>query len=65
MFCEWDWGSTQHGVCLIADGGAVIKRWMAAHTDHELSTVLAELGTLCVVASTPIAIERAKVWLLG
>jgi len=65
MFCGWDWGSTHHGVCLIADDGAVVRRWMVGHTDTELSTVFAELATLGAVASTPIAIERGKVWSLG
>jgi len=65
MFCGWDWGSTQHGVCLIADDGALIKRWMIGHTDRELSTVLAELATLGAVASTPIAIERGEGLVVG
>lgn len=65
MFCGWDWGSTQHGVCVIADDGAVIKRWMVGHTDNELSTVLAELATLGDVASIPVAIERGEGLIVG
>ena len=36
MFCGWDWGSTVHGVCLIDDQGAVVKRWMVQHTGDQL-----------------------------
>ena len=65
MFCGWDWGSTQHGVYLIGDDGAVIKRWMVGHTDHELSSVFAELAELGDVASMPIAIERGEGLVVG
>jgi len=37
MFCGWDWGSTQHGVCLIDDKGQVVKTWMIEHTERNLS----------------------------
>lgn len=46
MFCGWDWGSTVHGVCLIDDEGAVIKRWMVQHTDEQLMKVFYELAEL-------------------
>lgn len=44
MFCGWDWGSTVHGVCLIDDDGAVIKRWMVRHTEDQLTGVFEELA---------------------
>ncbi len=63
--CGWEWGSTQHGVCLVADDGAVLKRWMVAHTDHELAAVFAELATFGDAASTPVAIERGAGLVVG
>jgi transposase len=65
MFCGWDWGSTQHGVCLIADDGAVIKRWLVGHTEAELATVFADLATFGDVASIPVAIERGEGLVVG
>jgi len=65
MFCGWDWGSTHHGVCLIADDGAVVKRWMVGHTGTELSTVFAELAKLGDVTEIPIAIERGEGLIVG
>ena len=65
MFCGWDWGSTQHGVCLIADDGGVIKKWMVGHTESELSTVFAELAEWSDVTLTPIAIERGEGLVVG
>lgn len=65
MFCGWDWGSTQHGVCLIGDDGALIKRWMVGHTNSELSTVFAELATFADAASIPVAIERGEGLVVG
>jgi len=43
MFCGWDWGSTQHGVCVIDDGGMVLKRWLVRHAEDELRVLFAEL----------------------
>lgn len=65
MFCGWDWGSTQHAVCLIADDGAVVKRWMVGHTDRELATVFAELATFGDAAVLPVAIERGEGLIVG
>lgn len=65
MFCGWDWGSTQHGVCLIDDDGAVIKRWLVRHTDNELTTLFTELAELGDVMLTPIAIERGEGLIVG
>src|SRR3954454_11715381 len=65
MFCGWDWGSTQHGVCLVADDGKLIKKWLVGHTDAELSTVFAELATFGDVASIPVAIERGEGLVVG
>jgi hypothetical protein len=46
MFCGWDWGSTVHGVCLIDDHGAVVKRWMVQHTEDQLMNLFSELAQL-------------------
>ena len=46
MFCGWDWGSTVHGVCLIDDQGAVVRRWMVQHTEDQLRSVFDELAQL-------------------
>lgn len=46
MFCGWDWGSTQHGVCLIDDDGAVIKTWKVPPTEADLTALFTDLATL-------------------
>jgi len=38
-------GSTQHGVCVIDDGGVVVKRWLVRHAEDELRVLFAELAT--------------------
>ena len=65
MFCGWDWGSTQHGVCLIDDDGAVIKTWMVPHTEADLTALFTELATLGDPRSMPIAIERGEGLVVG
>lgn len=65
MFCGWDWGSTLHGVCLIEDGGAVVKRWMVGHTDSELKAVFTELAEFGDPMRIPIAIERGEGLVVG
>ena len=68
MFCGWDWGSTVHGVCLIDDQGAVVKRWMVQHTEDQLMNVFCELAQLVEggdVAQVPIAIERGEGLVVG
>jgi len=68
MFCGWDWGSTVHGVCLIDDQGAVVKRWMVQHTGDQLMNVFCELAQLVEggdVAQVPIAIERGEGLVVG
>ena len=37
MFCNWDWGSTRHGVGVIDNDGAIVTRWMVPHNDVELA----------------------------
>jgi activator of 2-hydroxyglutaryl-CoA dehydratase len=37
VFCGWDWGSTHHGVCVIDDGGTVLRRWLIAHNGERLA----------------------------
>jgi len=60
MFCGWDWGSTQHGVCLIDDHGVVIKTWMIAHTKSQL------LGEGLITPSDRAppceALRKCRVW---
>jgi transposase len=68
MFCGWDWGSTVHGVCLIDDEGAVIKRWMVQHTEEQLRKVFDELAELAEegdVRQVPVAIERGEGLVVG
>lgn len=67
MFCGWDWGSTVHGVCLIDDEGAVIKRWMVQHTGDQLTNVFRELAQLADgdVGQLPVAIERGEGLVVG
>jgi transposase len=68
MFCGWDWGSTAHGVCLIDDQGAVIKRWMVQHTEDQLMKVFGDLAELVEggdVAQVPVAIERGEGLVVG
>lgn len=68
MFCGWDWGSTVHGVCLIDDHGAVVKRWMVQHTEDQLMNLFSELAQLVEgadVGQVPIAIERGEGLIVG
>ena len=68
MFCGWDWGSTQHGVCLIDDHGVVIKTWMIAHTKSQLTALFDELAQLveaAEVGQVPVAIERGEGLVVG
>ena len=65
MFCGWDWGSTQHGVCVIDDGGAVIKTWMVEHREKDLSALFAELAVLGDPRMMPVAIERGEGLVVG
>ena len=65
MFCGWDWGSTQHGVCLIDDSGRVIKSWMVEHTEKAFSALFVELNALGDPTSVPVAIERGEGLVVG
>lgn len=68
MFCGWDWGSTAHGVCLIDDHGAVVRKWMVQHTGDQLRKVFDELAQLAEgggVGQVPIAIERGEGLVVG
>lgn len=68
MFAGWDWGSTVHGVCLIDDHGAVVKKWMVRHTEDQLMSVFNELAQLVEdgeVGQVPIAIERGEGLIVG
>jgi transposase len=65
MFCGWDWGSNQHGVCLIGDEGKVIKTWMVEHTETALSALFTELAVLGDPKLMPVAIERGEGLVVG
>jgi transposase len=65
VFCGWDWGSTEHGVCVINDHGTVVKRWLVAHTDDALAEVFVELAALTEPTMLPIAIERGEGLIVG
>ena len=65
MFCGWDWGSTRHGVCVIDDNGAVVKRWLIAHTDGDLGRLFGELAEFGETTAMPIAIERGEGLIVG
>ena len=65
MFCGWDWGSTRHGVCVIDDGGAVVKQWLIEHTDKELRRLFGELAEFGQAKALPIAIERGEGLIVG
>jgi transposase len=65
MFCGWDWGSNQHGVCLIGDEGKVIKTWMVEHTENALSALFTELAVLGDPKLMPVAIERGEGLVVG
>lgn len=60
MFCGWDWGSTHHGVCVIDDGGTVLRRWLIAHNGERLGELFFELAEIAPPESLPIAIERGE-----
>ena len=65
MFCGWDWGSTHHGVCVIDDEGAIVKRWLVEHTDNALGKLFAELAAIADARVLPIAIERGEGLVVG
>src|SRR5215207_377673 len=65
MFCGWDWGSTQHGVCVVDDHGTVVGRWLIEHTESALARLFVELGELTVATTLPIAIERGEGLIVG
>ena len=65
MFCGWDWGSTHHGVCVIDDEGAIVKRWLVEHSDNALGKLFAELAAIADARVLPIAIERGEGLVVG
>src|SRR4051794_26830538 len=65
MFCGWDWGSTQHGVCVVDDHGTVVGRWLIEHTESALARLFVELGELTAATTLPIAIERGEGLIVG
>jgi transposase len=65
MFCGWDWGSTQHGVCLIDDDGQVVKTWMVEHTEKGFAALFGELAKLGDPTLMPVAIERGDGLVVG
>jgi transposase len=65
MFCGWDWGSTQHGVCVIDDDGVIVQRWLVRHCEEELATLFIQLAELSDPTTLPIAIERGEGLVVG
>lgn len=65
VFCGWDWGATQHGVCVIDDVGQVLWRDLIAHRHESLSKVFDRLAQLADPAEVPVAIERGEGLLVG
>lgn len=48
MFYGWEWGSTQDGVCVIDDDGAIVQQWLVGHIDDELKTLIPSLTALAI-----------------
>ncbi len=65
MFCGWDWGSTQHGVCVIDDDGVIVQRWLVRHCEGGLATLFIQLAELSDPTTLPIAIELGEGLVVG
>ena len=65
MFCGWDWGSTQHGVCVIDEGGVIVQRWLVRHCEEEFAALFIQLAELADPTTLPIAIERGEGLVVG
>jgi hypothetical protein len=59
LFTGWDWASASHAVTILDSAGEVVDRWVFAHTEQELDTMLARLASHGSPAELPVAIERA------
>ena len=53
-----DWGGKEHAVCVIDEHGAIVARFVAAHTAEGLRQLLAALARIAPPHLIPIAIER-------
>lgn len=65
VFCGWDWGATQHGVCVIDDAGQVLWRDLVPHRQASLTAVFDRLAGLADPGQLPVAIERGEGLLVG
>src|SRR4029453_5913891 len=59
LFTGWDWASTSHAVTILDSAGEVVDRWVFAHTEQDLDTMLARLASHGSPAELPVAIEPA------
>ena len=59
LFTGWDWASASHAVTILDAAGEVVDRWVLAHTEQDLDTMLARLACHGSPAELPVAIERA------
>lgn len=59
LFTGWDWASASHAVTILDAAGEVVDRWVFAHTEQDLDTMLARLASHGSPADLPVAIERA------
>jgi hypothetical protein len=59
LFTGWDWASASHAVTILDAAGEVVDRWVLAHTEQDLDTMLARLASHGSPAELPVAIERA------
>src|SRR6185295_17046502 len=53
-----DWGSEQHAVCVLDGDGAVLSRFIAAHTAAGLELLTQQLARFGPPDQLPIAVER-------
>ena len=54
----FDWGSTEHAVCVIDDRGQVVLQAKVRHDADGLAAMLQQLAQIAPAAELPVAIER-------
>jgi transposase len=59
LFTGWEWASASHAVTILDAAGEVVDRWVSAHTEQDLDTMLARLASHGSPGDLPVAIERA------
>ena len=65
LYCGWDWGTTQHGVCVIDDAGAVVRTWLIGHDQLAVNSLFDELARLADPGQVTVAIERREGLVVG